>query len=48
MLALPRGADDEQKPEAATRWSRRVMARATDLSPSTIGRLIIHGVGQAA
>ncbi len=27
------------KPEAATHWSRRVMARATDLSPSTIGRL---------
>ena len=28
-----------QKPEAATHWSRRVMARATDLSPSTIGRI---------
>ena len=28
-----------QKPEAATHWSRRVMARATDLSASTIGRI---------
>jgi len=28
-----------QKPEAATHWSRRVMARATELSPSTIGRI---------
>ena len=28
-----------QKPEAATHWSRRMMARATDLSPSTIGRI---------
>ena len=28
-----------QKPEAATHWSRRSMARATDLSPSTIGRI---------
>ena len=28
-----------QKPEAATHWSRRVMARATALSPSTIGRI---------
>jgi transposase len=28
-----------QKPEAATHWSRRTMARATDLSPSTIGRI---------
>lgn len=27
-----------QKPKAAMHWSRRVMARATDLSPSTIGR----------
>ncbi len=28
-----------QKPEAATHWSRRVMARETHLSPSTIGRI---------
>src|SRR5258708_23196856 len=28
-----------QKPEAATHWSRRLMARATDLSASTIGRI---------
>jgi len=28
-----------QKPQAATPWSRRVMARATDLSPSTMGRI---------
>jgi transposase len=28
-----------QKPKAATHWSRRTMARATDLSPSTIGRI---------
>ena len=28
-----------QKPAAATHWSRRVMARATDLSASTIGRI---------
>lgn len=28
-----------QKPEAATHWSRRGMARATDLSASTIGRI---------
>jgi len=28
-----------QKPDAATHWSRRVMARATALSPSTIGRI---------
>ena len=28
-----------QKPEAATHWSRRAMARATDLSPSTVGRI---------
>lgn len=28
-----------QKPEAATHWSRRSMARATALSPSTIGRI---------
>jgi transposase len=27
------------KPPAATHWSRRVMARATDLSPTTIGRI---------
>jgi transposase len=28
-----------QKPEAATQWSRRAMARATALSASTIGRI---------
>jgi transposase len=28
-----------QKPEAATHWSRRLMASATDLSASTIGRI---------
>jgi len=28
-----------QKPEAATHWSRRVMARASKLSASTIGRI---------
>jgi transposase len=28
-----------QKPQAATQWSRRTMARATELSASTIGRI---------
>ncbi len=28
-----------QKPEAATHWSRSLMAQATNLSPSTIGRI---------
>jgi len=28
-----------QKPQAATHWSRRTMARATELSASTIGRI---------
>ena len=34
-----------QKPEAATHWSRRLMASATDLSASTIGRIWrLHGL----
>lgn len=34
-----------QKPEGATHWSRRVMAEATKLSPSTIGRIWqLHGL----
>jgi transposase len=39
MVAMVVRRTTRQKPEAATHWSRRVMARATDLSPSTIGRI---------
>jgi transposase len=39
MVALVVRRTTRQKPKAATHWSRRVMARATDLSPSTIGRI---------
>src|SRR5580765_4481739 len=39
IVALVVRRTTRQKPEAATHWSRRVLARATDLSASTIGRI---------